>query len=64
MAKKKNGQDNELIEVEVIPERFKATIGEKKLYHVKANLNQSQEPVIEGYTYFGCGDFGFYYVKS
>jgi len=65
MAKsKKKVSKNVLKSVDEIPERFKATIGEKKLYHIKADLNQSQEPVIEGHTYSGCGDFGFYYVKS
>jgi len=75
MAKKKNGQENELIEVETIPERFKEPLTiansiyasdehDKTLYHTKALLNQSQEPKFEGYRYFGCGDAGFYYVKS
>jgi hypothetical protein len=65
MAKsKKEVSKNVLKSVDEIPERFKATIGEKKLYHTKSLINQAQEPTFEGYTYFGCGDFGFYYVKS
>jgi hypothetical protein len=55
---------NDLVELEVIPERFKATIGSKKLFYTKSLPNQSQEPEIEGYTYYGCGDNGFYFVKS
>ena len=61
---KKAVKENVLTKVETISERFKDIMGGKELYHTNALLNQSQEPEFPGYSYFGCGDFGFYYVKS
>lgn len=65
MGSKAKIKITKLFEVDEIPMRFANCLNEnQKLFACVQQINQINEPEINGYKHFGTGNRLFYYVKN